>query len=229
MSKINYDLNFLDLVKNLSRISESIIFNKKNDKIYIRRKSKNSSMVFLLSTDESKFDFEGDDITIEKFSEFYEMISVLDSPEIELKENKLVLKKNNTKINYVLSSRESVLKDINEINFGTSDISLNITKDEIKNIIKYIALVKGEYINVKVDKDILTLRMFNQTHDNSIDRILNIENESKCSFEYIITSDFFTNIPMGDYVLNFKKDGFVKLDYVSNDFKLEIITTEMED
>jgi hypothetical protein len=229
MKEIEYDLNFLSLIKNLSKISESIVIHRDDDKLIIRRRAKNNSMVFLLEAQASKFNMEDDDITIENFLEFYDMISVLKSPKIKRDQNKVIIEKADTKINYILGSLETVLKDVDPIEFGDSEISMVFNKEDIKDIIKYISLVKGEYIKIQVGGENITFNIFNQTFNNSVDRVFSIKNDGDHSFNYTITTDFFTNIPIENYVLNMKKDGFLKWDLISDDYKLEIITSEIED
>jgi len=233
MSELKYKTETLDLINQLSTtISNGIIITKNEDekKMIINRTNPSESVTFFFKAPIEDFEFEGDEVAIYNFPEFFQLFSVFKEPKIVQDLNRLTMSKGTSKIRYILSDSEALSSSPKGCNIEVGPATkFELTEEELKNLGKMIGLVNSEKAMLHVDEKKLTLRLGNETHDNSYERVLDLIDDAEEEFSFEIPSEVFTVIPSGNYTVSIWQEGIVVLDYKSNNIELKILTAELED
>jgi hypothetical protein len=228
MSELKFKKEALDLVNSLTTINTSIIFEKENDKVLVSRTNPASSIAYQLRVPNSNFDFSGDKIAIYNYPEFYQLFSTCKVPVIDQNEKSLVISEGKAKINYILSNIENLVPGAKAVKFTDPTVSFDLSHEEMKNIRKMISLIQAEYIKFTVKDNTIIIKLFNNSHNNSYEKELDIKDKTKENFEMTISSEVFTIIPENQYKIDIKKEGIIRISYEKEGTDLKIYTAEIE-
>lgn len=231
MSERSYDKNFLNLLNELSKMDGQIVIEREDKSIFVRRIIDNNA--YTLSADESKFDFVGEEIGFYDFPEFYQLLCTLKEPVIEQTEdsNKIVLKQNRSKINYVISDPESLVAPRHPgVEYDNVDAVLKLTKEEFQEIRKMASVLKAKYTQFTIKGNEVTVKCYNEGHDNSWDNTYeldSVDTEETITMKFF--SETFTLFPMNDYTIYFNGEGLVDFKYKSEEVNLNLYIRPLED
>jgi len=227
MNQIMFNGDYLRLIKNLTTIQPSIIFEKEDNKIVVKRANDSKSIGFKVVVPIEYFTFEGTRLAIKDFNGFYQAMEAFGVSSIFGEDNKIIIKTKSNKINYVLSSPEALVKSPVTVNIGDTDISFNLSQSDITEISKANSLIKAMYAGIMFDGKEIILRLFNSSHQNSFDKTFTPVSISSGlqNFDFNIYSKVFSMIPSGeDYLFSIKKTGSVSLTFNKNNIDLIVVT-----
>jgi len=233
MSKeLNYKIETLNLLNQLSSISTGIIIKKSDDgkSIVINRKNPSESISYFFEADINDFCFEGEELSIYNYPEFYQLLSVFKNPKIVQNINKLEISNNNSKIKYVLTDSEIMSPGPKGFNMQEEpNCVFELSEDELKNFCKMIGLVSSESANLLVNNDKLVITLKNETHENTFEKNFSVIKSDGEDVDFNIPSEIFSVIPTGNYTVSIWGAGVVIFEYKSNIASLKIMTAELED
>jgi hypothetical protein len=211
VAQIQFNANYFELIKNLTAISPGIIFTKDKGKLVITRTNKGRSIFFKVEAPEDHFTFEGEKVAFYNFSEFYQLINAFGTSTLSQKENKIVIESSIGKINYILSSPETLAKAPSKVNIIDPDIIFNLSADGLAELKKVNSLMNAKYANITNVSGTLTFKLFNSAHDNSFDKMYTPETISPSveDFDFPIYSEIFSKIPAANYKVSLFRKGFV--------------------
>ncbi len=227
MSKVEYKKELFDIVKDLSSINNSIIFEKEDDQVLIKRNDAEKTTVYILKAPSTYFDFETDKIAFYNYNEFYQYFSTFENPAITLDDTKINLSEASAKVHYILSNPESIKPGPKAINFGDGDCTFSLDSKALDDIVKMNTLIKAKKAEITGTKDSISIRLYNNEHDNSFDKQFELENLTDFTddFQFTIFSDLFTNTPLKrNYKVNVKTQGYVKVSLIDDNMDLDIYT-----
>lgn len=232
MKKIAYNSDLFDILKDLTAINTSIIFEKTEDnKILVKRADSESTIAYQLTAPLEYFNFDKDQIAFYNYPEFYQYFKALTQPEMSITENNITLIEGNSKTNYLLSNPESIPAGPKSINFKDPDIRFNLSSTELDELLKMIGLINSKKTQVIGNSESITFKVFNTVHDNTFEKTFKIENLSKFTDEVDFTmfSETFMNLPSKrDYIIEIKSSGFIKISLVDDNINLSIYTGKVK-
>ena len=227
MQKIEYQREILDLVKDLTEINNSVIFEKDNNKVVVKRADAEVTLAYILEAPAKFLNYGDDQIAFYNYSEFYQFFNAFDSPELKRVKNKLIISESNSKIEYLLSNPESITPGPKRIQFDSPDIKFVLNSSDLDEITKMNALISAKKAKIIGDTKSISVIIYNSLHENSFEKKFKIENLTgfKDNFEFVISSDLFSKVPQKkDYISEIKKEGFVKMSLNNEKIGLNIFT-----
>ena len=227
MSKINYKSEFLNLVNDLTLINKSIIIDKDGDNILIKRSDSDKSVAYVLGAPNEYFGMEKEQIAFYNYTEFFQFLTTMETPDIAIQESKIVLKKGKTKINYLLSNPESIAPGPKKIDFSNVDYEFELDAGTIDELNKMHSLIKAKRCGFITDGDEITLKIFNNDKDNSFQKKLPLTRVSSTQEEvdFKIFSEIVTKIPSKrNYKVSIKNPGYLEFSLVDESIDLKIYT-----
>src|SRR5271157_4246219 len=137
MTQIMFNGDYLKLVKELTTVCHSIIFERVGDKIVVKRATSDHNTGFKITAPSDYFTFDGDKLGVADFNGFYQLINSFGISSLHQENNKkIIIKTKTNKINYVLSNPEALEKSPTEIGLSNPDISFNLGRSDIAEISK---------------------------------------------------------------------------------------------
>lgn len=228
MSKVQYNVELFDLLKDLTSINTNVVFEKDDEgNIVIRRADSESTIAYQLKAPKDYFDFEEDQIAFYNYPEFYQYFKALGTPEMSITEKKITLVEGNSKTGYLLSNPESIPAGPKSINFKDPDVRINLSAAELDELLKMIGLINSKKTQVFGNGNEITFKVFNNLHDNTFEKKFKVENLSSFTDEidFVMFSDTFKNLPpKRDYTIEIKVQGFIKISLVDEKVSLDIFT-----
>lgn len=226
---IKYNSGLFDIVKDLTLINNSIIFNKSESSVIIKRRDPEKTIAYILEVPEEYFDFTGEEVAIYNYNEFYQFFKAFNKPEILIDNAKIYLTEKNAKIDYMLANSEALAKEgvVKNINFTDPDFKIKISSVDLDEIVKMNALIKAKKAKITSTEKTISIRIFNTLHENSFEKEFEFENltGTKDNIDFTIFSESFTKIPQKrDYVIEIKKEGFIKFQLIDEKIKLNVFT-----
>ena len=217
MSKINYKSEFLNLVNDLTLINKSIIIDKNGDDILIKRSDSDKSVAYVLGAPNEYFGMVNEQIAFYNYTEFFQFLSTMETPDIQIKDSKITLNKGKTKINYLLSNPESIQPGPKQIDFSNVDFEFDLDASTIDELNKMHSLIKAKRCSFTTKGDEITLKIFNNDKDNSFQKTMPLKRLSGMNEEvdFKIFSETITKIPSKrNYKVSIKNPGYLEFDLV---------------
>jgi len=236
VTKVKYDKDILSLLNDLCAINESLIIKRDDKKLSIQRANNAKSIAYRLSMNPEVFDFDGESVSFYKFPEFFQLLSCFETPDLHQSDNKLILSKDKSKINYLISDPETLSKNPSKINFDNPQVSFQLKSADIKELKKMIGLLTAKNTNFSCLKDKVDITCYNNSHENSFSKSYSTDKLLK-DLEFSISSEIFTVIPDGDYVVelmektlpNKQTASMARFTLQKKDISLEIFTANIDE
>lgn len=230
---IQFNSNYIDLIKNLTSISPQIIFTKDEEqkKIIVNRTNKGRTIFFKVEVPESFLTFSGEKIAFYNFGEFYQLMNAFGTSKLLQKENKIIIETPIGKIYYVLSAPETLAKSPSKVNLTNPDIVFNLSSETLGELKKINTLLNAKYANVSIVEKNITLKLFNSTHDNSFDKAFTPESftEGVANFDFSVYSEIFSKIPSTvNYKVSVFNKGFMFFSFLEKDIDFLAITARVK-
>jgi len=233
MPKVQYNSELFDLLKDLSAINTQVVFQKDDDgNVFVSRADSESTIAYQLKAPKEYFDFGENEIAFYNYPEFYQYFKALGEPEISIKQKSIILKEGSSKSSYLLSSPDAIPAGPRSIKFKDPDVRIKITSDELDEFLKMLGLINSKKAQVFGNGHKLTIKIFNNLHDNTFEKTFKAENLSDFDKEidFVMFSDTFKNLPIKrDYIIEIIATGFVKISLVDENISLNIYTGRVKD
>lgn len=235
-TKVEYNKDILSLLNDLCAINESVILKKDDKKLTVQRANNAKSIAYRLNMNPEVFNFDGDSVSFYKFPEFFQLLSCFENPDLHQSESKLILSKDKSKINYLLSDPETLSKSPSNINFTNPQVSFKLKSADIKELKKMIGLLTAKNTNFSCSNKKVDITCYNSNHDNSFSKTYPTDTNTQ-DLEFSISSEIFTVIPEGDYTIELvqkltpqkKAVHMVRFTLEKKDISLEIFTAEIDE
>jgi len=237
MTKVNveYNKDTLELVNELAEkinANNTVQFEKEGEEITIKASDVAESVVYIFKADKKHFNFEGEMCTFYNFPEFFNLLKSFDTPEIIQEHQTLTVKENRSKIKYQLSDDDIIDEDdkLEDVEWDGSDVILELSEDNISKINKMANAIEADKVKLNIEGNQVTLKLFNNKHDNSFEEVFDVINDESVEIELILEKDLFNKIPMGDYTVNINEDLLVQFVLKNtNGFKIDIYASQMSE
>jgi len=227
MSKnVSYKGELLDLVNDLTKIHESIAFERVDDNIVIRKSDKEKTIPYILKAPASYFDIE-DTIAFYKYDDFYRYYNMFKNGKIQIKndDNYVVLTQNRRKSKYTLSPVDGIINGPKNVNFGESDVIFTLTKEDLDEIFKMNALLKADNALISCVGAEATITLYTDSNNNTYQKSFECERSSDYDgdIQFNIMADRFMLIPSKqNYVVSVKKEKHIRFSLIHDDIELNI-------
>jgi len=238
VKKVEYNKEMLSLLNDLCSINESIIVKKVNEgkALMVQRANNAKSIAYRLGMNPEVFNFDGDEVAFYKFAEFYQLLSCFETPELSQIDNKFIISKDKSKINYLLSEPESITKGPSNIRFQDPSVSIKLESSDIKELKKMIGLLVAKNTRFTCKDNKADITCYNSNHDNSFTKTYDTETCDK-DIRFSISSEIFTVIPDGDYKIELmqkttpsnKEIHQARFTLIKENIALEIFTAEINE
>jgi len=232
MSKVQYNPEVFDLLKDLTSIDTNVVFTKEGNQIVVRRADSESTIAYQLKAPKDYFAFEESQIAFYNYPEFYQYLKAFTQPEMSIDNKFINLVEGDSKTHYLLSNPETIPDGPKTINFKDPDIKLTLAATDLDKILQMIGLINSKKTQVSGDGKSITFKIFNNLHDNVFEKTFKVENLSNLDEEinFVMFSDTFKNLPpKRDYIVEIKAQGFVKISLVNEKVSLDIFTGRVKE
>lgn len=232
---IEYKPEFLDLVKDLTQISMSVIFekNETGDSVVAKRRDSEKVWSYILKAPIDYFKFDNKEVSFYKYMEFYQFFKSMNSPKMKIDGQNIYLISDKSRIEYNLVNTEAIKdagKDsgrFNKLNFDNPDFKFAFTTSNHDEIVKMLSLIKAERVRIHGNNKEINFKIFSQKHQDIFETHFEIENLTGFTddIDFVILSDTFLKIPpKRNYSVEVKKDGFIKFHLIDTNISLDIFT-----
>jgi len=238
VKEVKYDSDLLSLLNDLCSINESIIIKKDDNKknLEVQRSNNAKSIAYRLGMNPEVFNFDGESIAFYKFAEFYQLLTCFDTPDLHQSDSKLIVSKDKSKINYILSDPETLSKGPKNIKFENPQVSFQLTSSDIKELKKMIGLLVAKNTRFTCSDKKVDITCYNSGHDNSFTKTYETDTLKK-EMSFPISSEIFTVIPDGDYTIelmekvlpNKKEVHVTRFTLQKENISLEIFTAQINE
>jgi len=232
MSKVQYNSELFDLVKDLTSINTQVIFEKDEEgNVVVRRADSESTIAYELKAPREYFDFKEDQVAFYNYPEFFQYFKALGEPEISISQKSVTLKEGSSKTSYLLANPEAIEAGPKTINFSNPDVRIELSADALDELLKLIGLINSKKAQVYGNGKKLTIKVYNNLHDNTFEKTFDVENLSNFDDEidFVMFSDTFKNLPVKrNYIIEIKAQGFIRIALVDDDLSLDIYTGKIK-
>lgn len=223
---IKYKSEYFDLINDLTSINKSIIFDKKDDSVIVKRNDQEKTIAYILKAPAEYFDID-ERIGFYDYVEFYRFFKTIDNPDIIRNHNKLVLSKGDSKLNYKLSDTERMKTGPKKVNFTDVDFEFELDKESLNELLKIHTNIRSKAATFSCKGNKIIIKIFKDEEDNSFKKIFEGKNLSNIeeSIEFNIFSDLFEKLPSKkDYIVSIKAPGYLKISLKDEIMELNIFT-----
>lgn len=228
MSKIQYNKELFELLKDLSSINTQVVFEKNEEgNVLIRRADSESTIAYQLVAPNEYFAFEDEQIAFYNYPEFYQYLTAFKTAELSIMDKSVTIKEGSSMTKYLLTNPESIPAGPKSINFTDPDIRLNLSSVELDELLKMIGLINSKKTQIVGNGKKITFKVYNNLHDNTFEKTFDVENltDFEDEVDFVMFSDTFKNLPpKRDYVIEIKSQGFIRISLVDENVKLDIYT-----
>ena len=226
--EVSYKEEFLDLIYDLRAIENGVIFEKDDDEenILVKRIDAEKNMAYSLKAPLSYFDFSEDRIAFYDYEEFYQFFKgLMKSPDIKLDNTKIVMEKDNSRMDYMLSDPDSVRAGPKNIKFEGAQVAFKLTAKDLERLTKTVTSIKPKRAKISWDGKEVSIVVFSNQHHN----VYEIKCDGKPidgfdeSFEFMVFFDVFIKLPSRrDYNVYLKTDGWSRYSLIHEEIDLDI-------
>jgi len=229
MGTVNYNAELFDILKDLTSINNAVVLDKEEKKVVVRRADSESTIAYELTAPKEYFDFKDEQVAFYNYNEFYQYLKAfVNSPELSIDNKKVNMKDGSARTVYLMSNPEAIPPGPKSINFTDPDIRFKFKASDHDEFIRMINLIKPKKAQIFGKGDKITIKIFNNLHDNTFEKEFEVENLSNNADEevdFVIFSDTFEQFPQKrDYQIEIKKQGFVRISLVDEKMTLDVYT-----
>lgn len=227
LKNVSYKEEIFELVHELRLIENAVIFDKdeKEENVFVKRINAEKNMAYILKAPISYFDFSGSRIAFYNFEEFYQFFKFMNRPEIKMDDTKIVMLKDNSKMNYMLSNPDVVKPNIKNVGFVDPQLSFKLTSERLEKITGLMSPIKPKRAKIEWDGERIAVTVFSKEHNNNYVDFFDADilQDDKEKFDFLIFFDTFTKLPAKkNYTVEIKSDGWSKYSLIGGDIQLDI-------
>jgi hypothetical protein len=206
MTEIKYNPMFLDMVKELSKISPKILFVKSGESVLVRHKENEIS--FVLKTPDGSFDFNSTRLGFLDFSKFYDLYKIFKNPTLTLSdEGKVFIQSGPNKVTFVPSNPDLIRNTFNEMVEVDNVLVFSLTKEQLSNLNKMIGKINpgasgSAYATVQLVDGVLKMVLSNKAVPNTFEMEIELEDKTVPNVEAKFSCDILARAPENDYIIS---------------------------
>jgi len=230
--KINYNKKTLGLINQLMGVTRQLTIEKTENKKQIKIITKNASdsVAYNLFAPVEDFQFEGEDISFYDFSEFHNLFSVYESPELFQSEDKFLIQKGKSKTKYNFADKEALDNEYDYIAFNEAHAEFALSSDDFKSLQKMSKLIHSEFLKLNVTSNQITVQLFADPTQPTHEETFELKNNVGKDWEIVVSKDILDVAPDNDYIIQLRTEGIIKFIYnTEQPISLELYVTELED
>jgi len=241
MAEIKYKKIILNVLTDLAKIRQSILLEKKGDKLIVENRNGLSTIQYHLEAPIEYFHIDSDQLGIFNYPEFNKLIVSMDNRVFEQQADKIIIKSSvdddkkvgnskNGQIDYSLSDSTTVKAALDNYKFTDADVQFTLDADEMKKINKMVGMnyLNSDVMQLSNRGDSLKLNTCNESG----------KSKSKWEEKYILTeepdndvtikfsSDAFKLIPEGSYDVRMNAK-CIKFELIDDKMSLELIIKKL--
>jgi hypothetical protein len=186
------------ILKNFSKINPTILVRSGKNLVTIDH---NKRIIADANVDETM----PVDFAIHDLNQFLTVVSLFESPDFEFKSDRVVVKNNHKKINYIFADQScvtdaKVVRDKIPMMFKTEDIvqSFVLSESDLKSITETATILKYPHITFVGDTDGVRVVARDTNNDSLGDFVINLNIKSNSPFEHTMLLDNL-RVLSGDY------------------------------
>ena len=231
--QINYSPVALQVISELTPISNKVLWQRSDDKQFVEVKNADDSksVCYYFKAPNSCFDFAGEKCAFHQYSDFYNLFNNLENPTISQDDYQVEIASGKAKINYRLANPEVIKAPFNQISFTNADASFKLSSDNLKRLRGLSGLnnIDADRISFEFDDGKVVTKLFSTRHENTfMDEIEAQTNDEKFSIR--IDTKAFAKIPQADYKVEVMSAGLMKFSMVrEDDIVVELYLADIEE
>ncbi|HON84134.1 MAG TPA: hypothetical protein PLI22_08415 [Caldisericia bacterium] len=234
MEEIKYNPEFLEIVNDLTPITNHIVFEKNESSVIVLRQNMEKTVNYVIKAPKEYFDFPTESFAFYDYGEFFKFLKCFSAPKLYTDGTIISINDDTSNIEYLLSDRNSLFKrcEGKNFNFKNVDIKFTLSKQDLDTITKMVSSFQSQRIQIYGDHNELYIKIGTneKTRSNSFCKKFDFENVSKFEGEYdfMIHSQIFKDfLPKRKiYEVEIIRKGFMKIHLVNeNNIDLNIFTT----
>jgi len=230
--KVKYNKGTLGLINQLMGVTRQLTIEKTEDEKQIKIITKNASdsVAYNLFAPADDFNFEGKDISFYDYSEFHNLFSVYEEPELFQNEDKFLIQKGKSKTKYNFADKEALDNEYDYIAFNEVHAEFKLSADDFKTLQKMSKLIQSEYVKFVVEGNQVTIQLFGDPKQPTHEETFEIDNKIGEDFNFTISKDILNVAPENDYTLQLRNEGLIKFVYnTEKELSLDLYVSEVED
>jgi hypothetical protein len=230
---MNYNIDLIELVSDLSPIQQQLGFEKEDDKIVLRAKEESTKIAYKLIAPVDYFDYPGQSLRFfeyKRFKSFFDIFNystrkdetstpILDANLSDRGEVvDLIIKSTKGKQQFTYRTAiEGAIEnpEFNNIVLPSVDAELILSQQQIDHLQKMINLIqdKGEKSGIRFQFEGSTMKVsfINMTTSDSYEIEYDLINAVKESFEFVTDKEGLTLLPSADYKFNICARGLMEI------------------
>lgn len=235
MSKsVSFNKEVLQLINELSIINPAIKIFKDENKIVIKSQDPSESLAYVLSTELSSFDFDGEEIAFYNYPDFFKWVSALDITEMKHADDGMLhLGNGRLKGQYQSSDVDVVRGGRFDIEFDDPDATFNITTENINELLKLRSLIAkdGNNLVISFEDRNVHVEIYNTNSSNIVETDFAASTTVDEPFKIRVSDEFLTMVPKKySYRVDVKREGIARFS-MNNDLgvDVEIYIAEVEE
>jgi hypothetical protein len=185
-------MQFSDFTKkilhNYTKINDGIVM--KSGESRLRIKNQSNTIYSECDIDETF----PKDVCIYNLHTFLTLLKTLDNPDIEFEQNKMSIKKGNSRTNLTYGNPLTILQPTNEPSYDGYDVSFVVSQKNLEEVIRVSNLLNLPDLKIITKNNSITLVVFDRNNPSSNTFEIDTEQEGNGK-EYIITIDMLIMIP----------------------------------
>lgn len=211
--------NSLNVLNNFMNINKNLMIREGN----VIKTINEAKTVVAEATIDNEFP---QDFGISDLRNFLNTLNIFNEPELEFHEDKIVIKEDNIEYDYYRAS-DAVLTDPHygkNINTGEKVCEINITSDQLKNIVKAANTIKStsssncsgvRFYKNKNDEIVVESKLYKNEPSKNVYRLIVETNPNVPNFDVIIDSSKLTVLE-DDYKIILYKDRCMQMQGLNN-------------
>jgi hypothetical protein len=198
---MKFDEVTLQVLKNYSGINHAIMFREGN---VLSTISANKTILAKATIEQNI----PSDFAIYDLSRFLSTISLFDNPDVEIEENKLVLKEGRRRINYMFADPNTIIvPPTKEIKFPSPEVSFKLEAAILADFMKALNVLSLPEMTVVGDGENITLDAIDSKNPSADRYSVNVgKSETSDKFTMIIKAEHLKILP-GDYQIDISSKG----------------------
>lgn len=206
MKEVKYNPFFLDVVRDLSKISPRILFIKNEETVAVRQKE--NEIAFQIKASDGAFDFEGEKLGFLDYAKFHDLYKIFKNPSInQTEDHKIHIQAGGNKISFLPSNPDLIKNTFNRLGDMDDVLIFDLTKEKLKDITQMIGKINpgangSAYVTVQMKNGVLKLILSNKVGPNTFETVIEVANKEQEDIEVKFNCDILSKVPSNDYVVS---------------------------
>jgi len=230
MDEIKYKPEFLELVNDLTQVTNQIVIQKTDTEVYILRQDSEKIVNYTLKAPREYFDFPMEDMSFYNFNEFYKFFKIFNNPKMFADSNMIYMSDDSSRIEYLLSDKNTLFRHCEgkDYNIPNPDIRVKLSKQDLDTLVKMTGSFQAKRMRIMGDENELYIKIVTeeQSRSNTFNMKFDFENLSGFTgeFDFMIRAEFLEKqLPKKrPYELDILNKGFVRAHMVSDKPELNL-------